>query len=357
MLSCNLYDAWGIHVDGDSVVVRITAPGGKVVLNERYYAVNGSLLLYEIGSLLEASMRSANLAYADFTFALLDEDGETADSCVVHTLYCDRFSVSTDTDVFLAENFLSTLGTRRVAPGSTTTLSYFAKAGEPTTATLSCLWRSTPEAETHAMTYEMPRPAMTADGIALLAVGQGDIVANIAQGQGVEASSIELLSFTATVGQRSVTCYVDRSLRDDCSFQFRNCFNVWEVAAFPHITTAKSEVKRSTAVVNNESTFYDQSASRTYEVQTGALTYDEAEWLDQLIASHEVRRPVPDDTDDSEPYVSCKVLITDSTCEVSDGDEKPNSVKFTWRYADNRPNVRLTASKGIFTSPYNIVFS
>ena len=51
------------------------------------------------------------------------------------------------------------------------------------------------------------------------------------------------------------------------------------------------------------------------------------------------------------------VLITDSTCEVQNGDDKLNSVKFTWRFAENRPYVRLSASPGIFTSPYNILFS
>lgn len=60
-------------------------------------------------------------------------------------------------------------------------------------------------------------------------------------------------------------------------------------------------------------------------------------------------------------------LITDCTCEIQDGDEsstkslgsaeKLNTVKFTWRYTDNRPIVRLSASPGIFTSPYNIVYS
>ena len=51
------------------------------------------------------------------------------------------------------------------------------------------------------------------------------------------------------------------------------------------------------------------------------------------------------------------ILITDCTCEVQNEDEKLNTVKFTWRHTDNRPIVRLSASPGIFTSPYNIVYS
>jgi hypothetical protein len=51
------------------------------------------------------------------------------------------------------------------------------------------------------------------------------------------------------------------------------------------------------------------------------------------------------------------ILITDCTCEVQNEDEKLNTVKFTWRHTDNHPIVRLSASPGIFTSPYNIVYS
>jgi hypothetical protein len=45
------------------------------------------------------------------------------------------------------------------------------------------------------------------------------------------------------------------------------------------------------------------------------------------------------------------------TCEMQDGDEKPNSLKFTWQFANNRPFIQLSASSGIFTSSYNPVFA
>lgn len=51
------------------------------------------------------------------------------------------------------------------------------------------------------------------------------------------------------------------------------------------------------------------------------------------------------------------VLITDSTCEVQRGDDKLNSVKFTWRFAENRPKVAVPESPGIFNDKYNPTFS
>ena len=57
-LTCTLNDEWGIHVDGAFVDVQLTAPGGIVVLQERYYAHGGNVFLYDIGSLIECNMRS-----------------------------------------------------------------------------------------------------------------------------------------------------------------------------------------------------------------------------------------------------------------------------------------------------------
>lgn len=112
----------------------------------------------------------------------------------------------------------------------------------------------------------------------------------------------------------------------------------------------------SVAIINGKSRFYNQSTAKTYEVQTGPLTSDEAEWIDQLFSSYDVFRIEQDTTNDIDPLVLAPILITDCTCEIQNGDEKLNTVKFTWRFTDNRPIVRLSASRGIFTSPYNIVY-
>lgn len=45
------------------------------------------------------------------------------------------------------------------------------------------------------------------------------------------------------------------------------------------------------------------------------------------------------------------------TSEFSDTDDKPNKVKFTWCYAENRPFINLHESPGIFNDKFNPVFS
>lgn len=60
---------------------------------------------------------------------------------------------------------------------------------------------------------------------------------------------------------------------------------------------------------------------------------------------------------DSDPYFVAPILITDFTSELSDTDEKLNSVKFTWRFAENRPKIAAPQSPGIFNDKFNPTFS
>ena len=54
-----------------------------------------------------------------------------------------------------------------------------------------------------------------------------------------------------------------------------------------------------------------------------------------------------------EPYVGDTILITS---EIADDPEKPNTVKFAWRYAENRIVQRNPLGVGIFTEPYDYTF-
>ena len=51
------------------------------------------------------------------------------------------------------------------------------------------------------------------------------------------------------------------------------------------------------------------------------------------------------------------ILITDFTSELSDTDDKPNSVKFTWRFKDTRPKFNARYSPGIFDTHFQPPFS
>lgn len=347
-----------VSVDGDFVDVSLSGPGGVEVLAERYYAYSGYVTLYDLRSLMEMVMRSSGVAVADFKLKVYSGSEDVkADSCVFHVLYCDRFSLCSDVPALLKENFLSTLSMRRIAPDSTLSLSLFAEEGESISYSVACSFRirGSEEIRRHSFSADSGKTAVSSD-VVQLNISAASLCDAAATSAGAKISDVELLSYTVTCGQRSMTFFVDRSLRDSETFWFRNCFNVIDFATLPSVSSAKTDVDRTLAVVNGRSRFYNQSTEKTYEVQSGPLTSDEADFIDQLFSSYEVYRIEPDVTNEDEPFVLAPVLVTDSTCEILHGDEKLNSVKFTWRYADNRPIVHLSISPGIFTSPYNIAF-
>lgn len=345
-----------VSVDGDFVDVSLIGPGGAVVLAERYYAYSGYVTLYDLRSLMEMVMRSSGIAVADFTLKVFS-GSDVADSCVFHVLYCDRLSFSSDVPAILKENFLSTLSMRRVAPDSTVSLFLFADEGESIeySVAFSFRVRGSEDIRRHSFSADSGKTAVSSD-VVQLNISTASLCEAAATSAGTKAADVELLSFTVSCGQRSMTFFVDRSLFDSETFWFRNCFNVFDSITLPSVTIAKTDVDRTLASVNGSSRFYNQSTSKSYEVQSGPLTSDEAEFIDQLFSSYDVFRIERDVTNDVDPFVLAPVLVTDSTCEIQNGDDKLNSVKFTWRYADNRPVVRLSVSPGIFTFQYNTAF-
>lgn len=349
----------GISVDGSYVDVTLTGPGGVIILSERYYAYGSSVTLYDIGTLIETEMMSSGYTTANYTLRVFtDTVTNKADSLTFQILYCDRFAIGNDISQFLRENFLTTLSARRVAPGSTLSLFLYAEKGESLQYSIHYNFRKKNSIgiSSHSFIMNYGRTATEA-GVAQLDISISTIIADAASFATARLGDIEPVSFVIHCGQRSISCFIDPALENSELFFFRNCFNVWDLATLPLLTTSKTDVDRSTANINGSSQFYDQSVTKTYEVETGPLTSDEAEWIDQLFSSPEVMRIEPDATNPDDPYIFLPILITDSTCEIQNGSEKLNIAKFTWRYTTNRPVMRLSSSRGIFTSHYNIVYT
>lgn len=345
-----------ILADNSFVDVKLTS-NGFTILSERYYANLGNITLYDFASLIEEEMRRTNYSCQTFILEVYGSSTTPDDTCTFSVLYCDRFSVCTDVPFFLKENFLTTLDARRIPIGASQSLFFYADLGESLSATVSYSVRDIEDNILHGSFILNYGSSATFAGEHRIDISQATILENARSTFEKPIKSLKLLSFNIIVGKRSVSYWVDTLLSIEDTFYFRNCFNVWEAACLPFYTTAKTEVDRSTAIVNGDTLIYNQSATKSYEVKASALTSDEANWIDQLFTSHSIFRVVPNPGDETNPVVIAPVIITDSSCEIQNGDEKLNEVKFTWRFAGNRPLVQLSASKGIFTSQYNIVFS
>lgn len=354
-------DNISIQVDGpyvDVLLSRSTGSNSVTVFSERFYPFNGVVTLCDLASLVIEEMRAAGLSYSIFSLkAFSDSASGNADSKSIRVVFCDRFSVAQDKFLFAREHFLTTLTYRRVAPNSTLLLSLFVQKADSLAHSINYVCQKPDGSSfTHSMTIYPDKMAHSSD-VVELNIEYAAILQDAASFSGLAPDVLKLLSFSVNCGKRAVTCFVDPLLDPADSFIFRNCFNARECVCLPVVTSAKTTVDRSTALINGFSNFYDSSTEKIYDVQAGPLTHDEADWIDQLFSSYDVLRPVPGDGNPSEPYILTPVLITDSTCEISDSDDKPNTVKFSWRHTSSRPMVRLPYSPGIFSLQFDFRFS
>lgn len=123
------------------------------------------------------------------------------------------------------------------------------------------------------------------------------------------------------------------------TFSFHNAFNVKEFIDVVGVMTTKTNVSRDVAVCNGISKQYDRTIERTYQVQTEALTPDEVKIFEQFIASHHIALWLGND--------DFNVIITDHTCEPSSADDSLSTIKFIWRFDDNRPHVFDSLMDGV----------
>ena len=355
ILTCDLREVT-IYTNREYVnVLYFSAP--DVLLSGRFYADGGKVVIYDIRSVAEQYIASLGYSVASLTMEVTYGDAEEGDEdygCVTYTaLYCNRDIEVFDLPQLLASSFLSPAASRRVAPDSFVMLSLFAMEREDITYYISCNYEVDGELMHTTYLGGMENFLAPADDVFTITVFCNSVIEHLAS---TTEGNVELLSFTVRCGDRAQTFYVDKSLRGCARFYFRNCFNAPDCFFGKWLITAKTKVERSIAVIAGSSQFYDATSTQSFEVQSGGLTPDECAIAEQMFCSDDVRIPNEDSPDDSDFEALRHILVTESTCEIADNGEKPNSVKFTWRYAANRIPMRNPVHDKIFTEQYNYSF-
>ena len=308
--------------------------------------VNGtSLTLFDIASLIEADMKKHDWILADYTFNVFNDT--ESDSFSVNVLYCESFSTAgVDPDKFPSEFFLTKAGEKRISPDFSFSVYFYSEKSTAETFELKCLYRYKDSQDILSFTtrgYSVGSAKIFHIDLSSKLILQWMVSARIS------TNDLEIVSLAVDCGGRYMAFFVDKSLINGQTFFFKNIFNAWDFLTLPALTSEKTDVERSLANIGAKSIFYDKNVSKSYEVQSGPITTEEADLIAQLVASHDVYR-ISNET-------IFPILITDSDCSVNDGDEM-QSVKFIWRYADNRPNIELPSElERIFTSEFNKVFS
>lgn len=327
-------------------VEHLDYPTDSTIFSNTYYAYANKVTIDGLDTIIEERMRAYDYCVSNFrvTATLADGTASTADYLILH---CD-YILPKPKEV---GGILTMLGSQRIHRGSRFALPLRDVAlGTATSITATIVGHASDGTRFNASGTFSPYWDFNQGHTYLGTVD--NILRSALDAAGLTTATLDAVEYlTLTVGDASRTYYVVND-HEWLTFQFRNIFNAYEVVDIVGTVTTATEVSRSVAVASGVASHYDQSTLRTYEVETAAMPVDEALIIDQLLNSRTVEL-CP--TDGRNPVT---VLITDHTCEIDNDDTKLASIKFTFRFAEQRPHVEfggdatLIASSGIFTQEY-----
>lgn len=331
--------------------------GGIELLSGRYYANNGTVTVRDISPLIEQALSGdTEFNTAEFTIEASNDD-EDAEPVSFTAMFCNRETGLYDPAPWLTENFLTTVRTRRIAPNGWVHHSWYTTEREGIVLfVLITYLDDNGDRQTYRWLHSGNGQIAHINGVLHVYFSLDDL--RNALREKCKDNNPTLLSFTVQRGNRMATYYVDPALADVPVFHFANCFNMLEQLPVQGVTTAKIKADRSIASLGKDSQFYDITVSKEYETQTGSLTSEECELMEQMLTSNDVRIPYGKGAKYENDFYAMKpIMITDFTSEITDGDEKLNSVKFTWRFVHNLPSINMPDTPDIFNDKFNPIYS
>lgn len=363
-----------VNTAAPRVAVALTSADGSLTyFAETYYTLNGHAALHDFRSIVEQVMRQMQTQLATFRITAtpqgLPDDAPEADAAPVSTdftvLYCDRAvdTLLSPSDL-IERQFLTSLPVRLASAYLPEVLHYvnprrtYTNDPEvilPIYLHIHYLRLDTDERRVKFAVDGYTAPRNDGLSVATYSVDYADLSERVAEA----SHPTQVLGVTVDIGRRSATLlYPLHSPLSTLRFYFCNMFNVPEVAEIQAVTTAKQKVKTAEAVCDGSLRLYDHSVTQEYEVEADGLSLDRARWLAQMLASRDMRlidRPMGEEDFLNENYP--EILITDSTCELSDGDDELSKIKFTYRFAAERPLSGLAVADRIHTSQYKNPFN
>lgn len=354
MLTSEL-DSVRIYTSADFVDVAFDT-GGSVLLSGRYYALNGSVVVSNLGELVEQYIAGdSDTNFADCTITA--KAGSESANKSFRVMYCDRAVDVYNISDWLKQNFLTLAPFKRLRLSDTIRVSWYTTASEGISFMVYATFLN-PYGNRDVYQYCHSGNGLLAhiNDILTEYVYLRDVIAKIKSAKKID--SLTLLSVTVRCKDRSATFFIDNSLDSARKFYFVNCFNIIEQLPVLCTTTEKTKSDRSVASLGRAVQFYDVANSKEYECETAPLSTDECALIEQMLTSPKVKIQWGEDSETDEDFdAMTEILITDFTCEIADKDTELNKVKFTWQFADSIPKVALTKTPGIFNDKFNPVFS
>ena len=348
-LTAHLPEELLIETDAVQLEVILFVSSQKVY-SAVYYPFNNIVTVRDIRSIIEASMYERQLVMTTMkievfepktnvsspTSITIDENGNYVvtygsdgssepDAFVSNVkLIYSRLKSSASSANFLTQSFLTTRKSALVPRNSQVKLNNYTQANAQGT-NFARIFYSPVGSPEQVLSYDQILSSMQSESEQIVSSTLSDTYyyGIILSARGIR-SIIRGVEYHVGVRQFNVF-YTDEKASD--VFTFRNAFNIEETVYLFGATTIKTEVDRSEAICGRETQFYDETVKVKHEVETTALPYDEAKWLNEMLTSKYVTHQLEDGS-----YK--RIVISDITSEVSDSSKELIRLKFSWKYAD-----------------------
>ena len=320
-LTAQLPETVFIGTSENSVTIRVEVDGDEV-FKSVYYPYNQVVAFRDLRSIVEAAMLDQGLDIATLEIWAEPPSGNASAIQDVKAIYSDRKFVS-ETEALLRAQFLTTRTSALIPKDGHVILCNYTKAYEEGYNNIT-IYYSMPYAEDTMFTYNYYMGRVQSVTAKIVSVKLDytyfkTIIDNVTGGN----STIRGAEYQ--IGSRKFNIFFTDEQPTD-NFEFLNCFGEQETLYLYGATTIKSEVDRSEAVSGRKTQYYDETVKVKHEVETAPLTFEEAEWVSQMLTSKWVAKHLAEG-------IAEEILISDITSEVTDSDKELARIKFSWKYA------------------------
>lgn len=339
----------------DGIRLHTSEPGGKArvvltrtspqlgfvdLMDVELYAFENQIYLANVGRLIEEDMRLEEQNLVSYGLFL---DGSETAAVEWQVVYCERVSPVAD----LSTIFFTAFPSQRIGPNSPLAL-----ASLPMEGCVGMIAAYRRSSDGKVLPYAWSSCKSLDSGF--LTWSTGAIQAAIREDTDDERA--RLLRFTLTLGDRSKTWHVV-PYAPTLQLSFRNCFNCPDYIDLRGKIREKTKSEAAEAVCRGAYRQYDRRTERTFEFESASLVQDEAFGIDQLFTSRDIRllHPISGEWR--------QIHITEGTCEPSNDDTENWSVKFTFRFAEQRNDTAhlflhaYNTLTGVFTEEFTPPYS
>jgi hypothetical protein len=320
-LTAHLPEKIYVGTDQPSIEVSIYVDSFKV-FSSIYYPYNQVVCVQNIRSIVEDAMVEQQLDIALLQIEAMETDGSSSFVDDVKVIY-SRFRTTLGSELFLAQNFLTTRKSALVPRNGQVNLNNYTQANTQGS-NYALIYYSVPYIPGVALQYNnvMPKIQSSTERIVTVNLTHAYFKGIVDTAMSTDC---KVLGVEYHIGSRQFNIFFTDEQPTE-TFHFLNAFNVSEIAYLYGTTTVKTDVSRNEAICGKRTQLYDETVTVKHEVETAPMTYDEAMWFSQLFTSKDVNRKTSD-------RMSAAVLISDITSEVTDSNKEMVKLKFSWKYA------------------------